>query len=106
MNQWRFCWVWNSSVIHWTLRRQVASIQRHEAVRRPEIAVVLGNLVLQDQVVAERIPRQIGDQPMILMPILAIVGEDQVGRAPLLQFFEKLLDVVAEVGEEPVPKGS
>ena len=43
---------------------------------------------------------------MILMPIVAIMREDQVGSAAPLQLFEEFLDVVAEVGEEPVPKGS
>ena len=85
MNQWRFCWVWNSSMIALDLAPAGGLVQRHEAVRRAEIAIVLGNLVLQDQVVAERIPGQIGDQPMVLMPIVAIVREDQVRDAPPLQ---------------------
>ena len=42
--------------------------------------------------VAKRVPRQIGDQPVILMSILAIMREDEIGRATPLQFFEELLE--------------
>ena len=49
-----------------------------EEVGRSEIAVVLRDLVLQDEVVAPGVPGQLGDEPVILVPILPVVGEDEV----------------------------
>jgi hypothetical protein len=57
-----------------------------------EVALVLGDLVLQDQVVAEGVPGQLGDQPVVLMAVLQPVGEDQVGGDLALEPLEVLLD--------------
>ena len=104
-NHWRLCCVGNSSVIHWTFRRHVASSNGTKKFGDTRSPCVLGNLVLQYQVIAKRIPRQIGDQPVILMPVLAVVSEDDVWRVPLLQLFKTLLDVVPDVRKETVPEG-
>src|SRR5690349_15284449 len=50
------------------------------------------------------IPRQIRDQPVILMPIVAIMGEYQVRRASRLQRFEELLDLITHIREKAVPE--
>ncbi len=72
-----------------TFRRHVASSRCTNRFGEPEIAVVLGNLVLQDQVIPERIPSQIRDQPVILMTIVAIVRKDQIWRATLASILRK-----------------
>ena len=50
-----------------------------EDVGRAEVAVVLGDLVLEDQVVAEGVPGQLGDEPVVLVAVVVGVREDEVG---------------------------
>ena len=78
-------------------------LQGHEQVGLAEVALVLGDLVLQDQVAAEGVPGQLGDQPVVLVPVLEPVGEDQVGVDLGLEPLEALLHGRA-VGEEAVPE--
>src|SRR5690606_4969985 len=78
--------------------------QRHVHARRAEAAVVLRNLVLENQVVAERVPRELPDQSMVLVKIAGVVREDHVGIAARLELLERLLDARAFVREEPVAK--
>ena len=73
-------------------------LQRKEEVGLAQIAVVLGDLVLQDQVVSERVPGQVGDQAVVLMPVVAVVSEHQIGVELPLQGLEPVLDRAAEKG--------
>ena len=54
----------------------------NEEIRPSQIPFVLGDLVLEDQVVPKRLPSQFRDNPVILVPILQDVGEDDVRRTP------------------------
>ena len=67
-----------------------------------EVAVVLGDLVLQHRVVAPGVPGQLRDQAVVLVPVVAEVGEDEVGRPVTLERLEVLLHPGAGVGEEAV----
>ena len=53
---------------------------RDEDVRRAEVAVVLRDLVLEDQVVAPGVPRQLAHEAVILVQVVPRVREDR-GRA-------------------------
>ena len=53
-------------------------VEWDENVGRAEIAVVLGDLVLEDQVVAKRVPCELAGEPVILMEVGASVREDQI----------------------------
>src|SRR6476469_3283586 len=75
-----------------------------EQVRRTEIAVVLGNLVLEDQVVAPRVPRELASQPVVLVQVVALMSEDQVRRELRLEAVEELLDRAALVRKERIAK--
>ena len=44
----------------------------------PEVTVVLRDLVLEDQVVAQRVPGQLADEPVVLVEVVPRVGEDEV----------------------------
>jgi hypothetical protein len=79
-------------------------LQGHEQVGLAEVALVLGDLVLQDQVAAEGVPGQLGHQPVVLVAVLQAVGEDQVGVDLGLEPLEALLHGPAVVGEEAVPE--
>ena len=43
--------------------------QRHEQIGMAEVTLELGDLVLGDQVIAERVPGQLADEPVILVEI-------------------------------------
>ena len=66
--------------------REQSTFSSHELlVRRArrrwvaQVAVVLGDLVLEDQVVAERVPGQLAEEPVVLVQVVARVGEDEIG---------------------------
>ena len=81
------------------LARHELLAQRHEDVRRAEVAVVLRDLVLEDQVVAEGVPGQLGDEPVVLMAIGAGVREDDVGGDARAELVEELLELGPDVRE-------
>src|SRR5579871_493043 len=60
--------------------------------RRREIALIFGHLVLEDQVTAEGVPGELGDQPVILVPVVAAVREDYIRHRQGLERLEVLLD--------------
>src|SRR6185503_15479699 len=77
-------------------------VQVNEQVRRAEVSVELRDLVLEDHVVPKRLPGELRDQPVILMPILPVMGEDEVrGRLPL-DLLEEALHRFARIREEAV----
>jgi hypothetical protein len=53
-------------------------------------------------VVAKGIPRQVRDQAVILMPIVSIVREDNVGIELVLEFLELFLDFMAQKRQEAI----
>ena len=57
-----------------------------------QVAVELRDLVLQDQLVAERVGGQLGHNPMILVCVAAPRDEHQVGRRALAKLVEELLE--------------
>src|SRR5581483_8310597 len=66
-------------------------VQRHEEVRRPEVALVLRDLVLEDRVIAEGLPGELRDQAVVLVLVGAVVREDEVRRLAGLQVLEPFL---------------
>src|ERR1035437_1017618 len=76
----------------------------NEEIRMAEIAVVLGNFEFQNATVAERIPGQFGDHAMVLVPIVSLMSENQVGRSLRFELLEERLDIGGHIGEETVTK--
>src|SRR5271155_4922981 len=70
------------------------------------VTVVLGNLVLEDQVVSKRVGGQFGDQAMILMSVAVPVRENQIRRDLALYLFEIIFYLGAAVGQKTVAKVS
>ncbi len=94
-------WLPNASFRYSTLRCADRLVERDETVRRAEVAVELRNLVLQNQVIPERVPGQIRQHAVILVPVVPIVRQHEV-RSTRLQRLEDRLDLGAVVGEEAV----
>src|SRR4029434_6486030 len=77
-------------------------VERYEDIRRPEVAVVLGDLVFENELVSEGVPRELGDQPVVLMEVVAVVGEHEVRGSRTLELLEGLLDSRPVVRQEPI----
>lgn len=71
-----------------------ASWQRNVHVRLTKVSVPLRNLVFEDEMLAERIPREIRDDAMILVPVGACVGENDVGLELAGQALKRILDCI------------
>jgi hypothetical protein len=78
--------------------------QADEEIRGAQVSAVLDDFVFENQVIPERVPRQLGDQPVILMKVAAIMGQDEFGAEFSLQFFKKILDLCPDLGEIAVPE--
>src|SRR5262245_23976247 len=66
--------------------------QRHVQVRLTQIAVVLRDLVLEDQVVAKSVPGKLREDAMILVSILEAMRQDDIGVEVRFQHLEAILD--------------
>jgi hypothetical protein len=76
--------------------------ERQVDVGLPQVAVPLRDLVFQDQVISERGPGQAAQLAVVLVGVVAAMGQDQVGLDALAQGLEPELDLPALLGEEPV----
>ena len=48
-------------------------------IRGTKIPVVLENLVLEDKVIPETVPRQFRNQPVVLVEVVAMMGKTTLG---------------------------
>ena len=80
------------------------SLERHENAGLPEVTVVFGNLVFQDQMIAKCVPGQFRDQAVVLMSVFPVVRENEVRRDCLLQIFENALISAPTNGMKPSGK--
>ena len=76
--------------------------QRHEQVRPSDVAIVLRDLVFQNQMVSKCVPRKFGDQPVVLVGIAAPVGEDEIWIYLILHLLEEILHLAAAVRQKAV----
>lgn len=78
-------------------------VQMYKQIRRSQIAVILGYLVFQNQVIPKRVPGQLTQQAMVLMQVMSIMCEDDVGSYGF-ELFEIFLDLDPDVRKETIPK--
>jgi len=78
-------------------------IQADEKVGRTQVTIVLRDLILQNEMVSERVPGELGDQAMILVQVHPIVSEDQIRVKIFFQSLEEFLDLAPLIRKEPVP---
>lgn len=75
------------------------SAERNEDVWLAEVSVPLRYFVLQNEVLAERVPSQVGHDSMILVPVVARVGKDDIRPKLTRESFERILDGIEMGGE-------
>ena len=54
--------------------------KRHEQIGAPEVAVIFHDLVFEDHVVAPGVPGQLRDETVVLVPVVVVVGQNEVRR--------------------------
>src|SRR5690606_19829184 len=69
----------------------VPLIENNKERRTTCIAIVLRNLIFQDQMVSKCIPCELREQAMVLVQVMLIVREDEVGVPFLFKLLEKIL---------------
>ena len=69
--------------IGFDLRVHELPLERDEHVRRAEVAVVLRHLVLEDQVVSKRVPRQLARKPVVLVEVVRLCVKTRSGSTSL-----------------------
>jgi hypothetical protein len=79
-------------------------VEVYEQIRLAQIAIILRDFVFQDKVLPEGVPGQVGKQSVILVPVVAAMGEDDVGAEPLFQILEVFLDFSRNVRKKTVAK--
>src|SRR5664280_103336 len=78
--------------------------QADKEVGRDEVALVLGNLVLPDEVVTESLPGDLSQQSVILMEVISPGREHDVGRSLALEFLEHPFYCASVLGKPAVAK--
>ena len=78
--------------------------ERNEGIRLGQIAIELGNFVFENQMIAKRIPGEVGKNAMVLMPIITEMSEDQVGLNETFELLEVIFDQFTLVREEAGPE--
>src|SRR5687768_14818921 len=74
-------------------RLHLRAIEPDIGVWRQQAAIVLGNLVLENEMPPEGGPRQFTDDPVVLVQIRPVMGKDHVRIRPLPDRLEYLLDL-------------
>src|SRR5260221_13492676 len=64
----------------------------HEHIGLAKVAIVLKYFVFKNQMISERVPSQVRQDPMVLMAVIAVMGEDNIRIEFRLNFLKPFLD--------------
>src|SRR5438094_6955646 len=64
--------------------------QMNEKIGRPDISIVLDDFVFQDEVSPECVPSQLRYKAVVLMKVVPIISQDEIGSAFPLEFLEEV----------------
>lgn len=70
-------------------------------IGRAQIPVIFRDFIFQDQMIAECIPREIGDDAVILMTVIPKMRKNKVW-IPRFQSLKERLDICTRVREKPI----
>ncbi len=77
-------------------------IQADEKIRRSKIAIILGNFVFEDQLVAKGIPSKFGNNSMVLVKVVSIVSKYQIRLKSFPHGLKEFLDSLPLVRKKTV----
>src|SRR5262245_32176665 len=69
--------------------------KRHEQIGPPKVAVIFHDLVFENHVVSPGVPGQLRDETVVLMPVVVVVGQDEVRHKARLEILEGFLKQLA-----------
>lgn len=78
--------------------------QRHKEIRGDQVAVEFRNFVLEDPVVSKGVPRQLCNKTVILVQVLAVRCEDDIGNKFTAYLMHPLFDLSAVVWKKTIFK--
>src|SRR5262245_18998872 len=85
-------------------RTSLLCVHRDIDVRLSETAIPFRNLVLEHYLIPESIPDDLVDDAMILMPVVALVTQDQIWPGSALERFAEFLNLSVRGWELPIRK--
>src|SRR5215831_9773523 len=77
---------------------------RHKKVRLPQIPIVLGDLIFENQVITKGIPSHLRKNSVVLVGIATVVGKNDIWRNRSLQFLKDGLHFGNSRRKQPIPK--
>src|SRR4029079_15182946 len=86
------------------LSLDVREVERDVDVGTPEVAVELRDLVLENQLIAERLICELGQEPVVLVPICLVAGEDGVRCSIGTEYVEALFQLRRDVRKVALPE--
>jgi hypothetical protein len=84
------------------LRPTDGFLELHEEIWRAQVAIVFWDFVLQNEMVSKRVPRQLVDQPVILMQVTTVMSENKIRINDPLYSFELVFDFGSPIGEKTI----
>ncbi len=78
--------------------------QTHKNIGYAEVAVIFRNFVFQNEVVSECVPGQVGDGPVVLVPVVTIMRKNQIRAHSSFELFKEFLDLAALIRKEAIAK--
>src|SRR5215472_6764151 len=82
-----------------------AARERDEQIGAAEVPLVLGDLVLCNQVIPKRVPGELSEDAVVLMKVVDSVGQYQIGLDSGLETLKLFLDRGANERKEALAKG-
>src|SRR5689334_6922087 len=79
-------------------------LEARKDVGPSKVAVVLGDLVFENEMAPERVPRELRNHSMVLVQIVLVVREDQIRLDLPLQNLQVVLDTIGLGRKVRVPK--
>jgi hypothetical protein len=79
-------------------------LQYNENVGLAEISIVLRDLVFEDQLTSKCVPGELGDHSVVLVPVVAVVGQDDIRSHDGLELLEDLLNLPVLARKEAILK--
>lgn len=82
----------------------IALIEDDKPRGAAQISIILGDLILQDEVISECVPGQLREQPVILVKVMLVMREYDVRVTVFLELLEKVLHISVLLRKVAIPE--
>jgi len=84
--------------------RRGLRVQRDKEIGSSKVAIVLGNFVFQNEMIPPGVPNELIEDAVVLMQVMTGMGENDVWRKQLFEFFKIVFNFSEDRGEVAVAK--